>query len=241
MKEKLFLLLTGTALILLSDRGLAQANLLTIGTANYMGTEFNLIWDNDNNGKSVVWFDYSRTLDTYENQKSWANLLDAQLTYHIDAAYNVTWDDTDWRLASLGLSGNPSAEHPGPIYNATDGELGHLYYEELGNIGEYDSSGIYVGDGNFGLQNTGIFENLASSFYWSNVTDLPDVWGFNMSNGEAYHRIYDDPAGYGLAIRSGQVATTAPVPEPTTMLLFGTGLAGLVGSRVRKKKNNIRG
>lgn len=28
----------------------------------------------------------------------------------------------------------------------------------------------------------------------------------------------------------------APVPEPATMLLFGTGIAGLVGSRIRQKK-----
>ncbi len=34
---------------------------------------------------------------------------------------------------------------------------------------------------------------------------------------------------------SGSV-TAAPVPEPTTMLLFGTGLAGLAGTRIRRKK-----
>ena len=33
-----------------------------------------------------------------------------------------------------------------------------------------------------------------------------------------------------------ELTVVDPVPEPATMLLFGTGLAGLVGSRLRKKK-----
>jgi len=40
----------------------------------------------------------------------------------------------------------------------------------------------------------------------------------------------------GEQISSGFNVDYKPVPEPTTMLLFGTGLAGLVGARIRKRR-----
>ena len=51
------------------------------------------------------------------------------------------------------------------------------------------------------------------------------AWGWNdYTNAGGYY----NPQGY--------ISETAPVPEPATMLLFGTGIAGLVGGRLRKKK-----
>ena len=40
----------------------------------------------------------------------------------------------------------------------------------------------------------------------------------------------------GTSIAAFKAGTGAPVPEPATMLLFATGLAGLAGSRLRRRK-----
>lgn len=42
--------------------------------------------------------------------------------------------------------------------------------------------------------------------------------------------------GHGITGSWEVVHETAPVPEPTTMLLFGTGIAGLIGTRIRRGK-----
>jgi hypothetical protein len=73
-------------------------------------------------------------------------------------------------------------------------------------------------------------------------TFLTDTIVFNSGSNPAQ-------LGQNLAIQmsaaiNGQVAfdnvrldaNAAPVPVPTTMLLFGTGIAGLAGTRLRRKK-----
>jgi hypothetical protein len=199
--------------------GVANANLITIGTATYGGNNYNLIYDKDSPFGSIVWLDYSTSTATWWVLRDWAAVLDKNLTYNIDPAYNITWSG-DWRLPST-VDGPFELSYDGTTsygYNNTSSELGHLFYTELGNKGKYNTSGsLQTGSG---LTKYGQFQNLLASWYWSGTVvvagnppythhawafgardDLPGLQSIDQYEDSGYVRV--------LAVRSGQVTVPA--------------------------------
>ena len=146
----------------------------------------------------------------------------------------------DWRLPTT-LQPEPScSDHfvwGGNTYGygsgCTGSEMGHLFYNELGNIA-YPNSG-------WGLSNKGPFSNLDKfNVYWS-ATDYPvsymnSTWQFSLLGSQSF--LYKDYGyAYAWAVRSGDVSSSSSthVPEPGTLMLLASGLAGMV---VWRKKNS---
>ena len=202
--------------------GVVNATLITIGTATYEGAEYNLIWDNDNNGKSVIWLDYTHLeMGDWNSQTTWVSGLDATLTYTIDSDYNIVWNDDAWRLPSAGVNAQIG-------YHQSTSELGDLFYNEFNfTAGGHKTAGTL---------NAFNFDHLVSDHYWTetpykyNPSDYFHLFG--LYNGYQDYR-YNQYGEYAMAIREGQVS---PVPEPSTMLLFGLGIIGLAGARRKLTK-----
>jgi hypothetical protein len=197
-----------------------NAALVTIGTASYLGTDYNLIWDDDNNGNSIVWLDYTNGKYTdWGTQSLWAAGLDSALSLNLSTGYTVTWTDSQWRLPATWVAATG--------YNITTSELGHLYYDELGNSA--DTISPFNPD-------FGIFDSLSSQNYWANAGSSGDTaYYFHMGAGsQSEHWKVSQIAG-GLAVRAGDVSTVVPVPA--ALWLFGSGLIGLAAMARRKKES----
>ncbi len=215
--------MTGVIVTMLVLSMVSHAELIDRGNGLIYDTDLDITWlQNANYGAGSVYDDGS---DTTDGRMSWPNA--------------VAWADTlvyegynDWRLpqtrpvngtsyvydwshvGSTDRGENVSA--PGSAYSgSTASEMAHMFYNSLGNIGEYDVSGEYRPP-NWGLQNTGPFVNLQEWYYWSGTEYAPvseDAWCFSYNFGSQtglYKLVGDDNGLHAWAVRDGDVV---PVTE----------------------------
>lgn len=88
-----------------------------------------------------------------------------------------------------------------------------------------------------------LFTNtLVKSNYGSGTAVQPFIDGHAGSMTISASLAAGEPTAFGIGeavsnpAESGLLSRIVPVPEPGTMLLFGTGLLGLAGSRLRRKR-----
>ena len=153
-----------------------------------------------------------------------------------NSTQNAQWDTTQAALAFL--TGNTSS-HIFALAGADYGQAGELGETNNFTWGQLDITGqtLNLSDGNTSNNGTALYveQILGLSISGDDITNIFGN-GFN---------IYYDPSlnlalnGMTYNLENGGVLTPdspALVPEPVTMMLFGTGLVSLAGLRLRKKE-----
>ncbi len=226
--------------------GTAQATLFDRGNGMIYDSDQDLTWLQDAN--YALTSGYVAANAVYNSNSAYDNILaDGRMGWDAAMAWAdqlVYGDYDDWRLPTL------TDNNHGNYYNGSSlgfnvdtsgSELAYMWYDILGNIPYYDTSGNGPQAG-WGLTSTGAdgveFLNLPPSIrhtYWFGSEDAASynngvAFFFDIDNG-LQARASKAFNFYAWAVRDGDVAK---VPEPGTVLLLGAGLVGLLGAGRRQ-------
>lgn len=197
--------------------GNASATLIDRGNGLIYDDVQDVTWmQNANYARTVGAGEYGYGIMTRENAIAWT----AELDY---------LGITGWRIPTAYANDGVTV---GLGYEAAvkESEMGYLFWT-------YDVN----------YSNQGPFTNIAANhpetgFYLSYLTSTycesnGGYYAFNLNTNGG--QVGDGAGGlnYFMILHDGDVGNTSPVPEPATMLLFGTGIAGLIGAARRKRAN----
>lgn len=133
-------------------------------------------------------------------------------------------------------------------YNVHYGSGGNYQWVDiyLENSSTITSMDFMIGDGWYGSTTNLIWEtflNGSSTGFGDVMVGRGSTVGWTDNIGFDSIRVAANAYGIdsfgqyqAIAIDNLRIGATAPVPEPATMFLFGTGLAGLAGTQIRRRK-----
>lgn len=205
MRKRLFTGLFLIGVVVANTVSPANATLVTIGTATYAGSDYQLIYEVED---QITWLDYRFTGNAATNpgSLSWAAGLSAELTINLYAGYSASWGGTEWRLPEA--SGYFTNNSFNDVYGS---EMEDLYYTELGN--ELNDTSLNFGD----------FENLVAAYQWLepnfpiSPSYAPFFYFVNGTDGITTSSVNGSGIS-AMAVRSGEV-----VLEPMTIALLSLG------------------
>jgi hypothetical protein len=227
---------TLSGLLLLLSFGSAHSALLSrAGGQAYYDDVLNITWLADanladTNDFGVAGINANGTM-SWNTAQSWIGAMNAA---------NFLGSN-NWRLPNIVDTGAPGCDWEfigtdcGYNVDLGTGEMAHMFYNTLGNVGNYNTSGSSTGCSGptLCLTNTGPFSNLQSRGYWSGTTYAPTppdlaAWFFSFNIG-SQNPSWQSSELYAWAVIPGD--SLAVVPLPGSVWLLGWALGALRLSR----------